>query len=96
VNPSTDIAESPRPRDGTKPSIAPVATRVDTDQSQANAWQNESSVRHVKESGEMMGGGGSGFGPQAPYMLRNDSTESHGSPSRNRMNGGSGRTVGVT
>lgn len=95
-------ASSPRSREG-KATLAPVATRVDTDQSQANAWQNESSVRHVRE------GGNDGFGtPQPPYALsRNDSTESHGSPNRggntgkyNGSGGGPGfeksRAMGVT
>lgn len=36
---------TPKSRDGR--SSAPIVTRVDTDPEQANAWQNESSVRHV-------------------------------------------------
>ena len=39
-------------------SQAPVLTRVDTDPSQMNAWQNkESSVRHVQDPSMAYGGG---------------------------------------
>ena len=41
-------------KDGSGRALAPVVTRVDTDPSQAHAWQKESSVRHVQE-------------PSAPY-----------------------------
>ncbi|KJX95929.1 rho-GTPase-activating protein [Zymoseptoria brevis] len=66
---------------------APVVTRVDTDPHQQNAWQNESSVRHV--AGDAM------TPPNLPYGNPNGSTESHGSPSRGdrssmRSGGGSG------
>lgn len=56
---------------------APVVTRVDTDPHQQNAWQNESSVRHV--------GGDPMTPPTLPYVKPshpNGSTESHGSPNR--------------
>jgi len=39
-----------RSRDGSGRALAPVVTRVDTDPSQAHAWQKESSVRHVQET----------------------------------------------
>lgn len=43
---------SPRPRDANgRPSMTPVATRVDRDEVQGNAWNNESSVRHVQDEG---------------------------------------------
>lgn len=38
---------------------APVVTQVDTDPSQAYAWQKESSVRHVQEPYNMAGGSSS-------------------------------------
>jgi hypothetical protein len=38
-----------RSKEGNGRALAPVVTRVDTDPSQANAWQKESSVRHVQE-----------------------------------------------
>lgn len=52
-----ETAEAPSPggrsgKDGR--ALAPVVTRVDTDPSQAFAWQKESSVRHVQD-------------PNAPY-----------------------------
>ncbi|KAH0558392.1 hypothetical protein GP486_004951 [Trichoglossum hirsutum] len=43
---TTSNAPSPRSKEGR--SSNPVATRVDTDPYQANAWQKESSVRHVQ------------------------------------------------
>src|SRR5689334_13814064 len=47
----TTEAGSPmgRSKDGSGRAQAPVVTRVDTDPSQAHAWQKESSVRHVQE-----------------------------------------------
>jgi hypothetical protein len=39
---------------GSNRALAPVVTRVDSNHHQANAWQNESSVRHVQD-------------PPAPY-----------------------------
>ena len=47
-----ETVESPtsgRSKDSGRP-IAPMVTRVDTDPSQAYAWQKESSVRHVQDS----------------------------------------------
>ena len=48
-----------RSKDGGGRALAPVVTRVDTDPSQANAWQNESSVRHVQELSAPYAGGSS-------------------------------------
>jgi len=75
------------------PPSAPVVTRVDTDPHQENAWQNESSVRHVS-------GDNNNYHPNQrnnamtppptlPYKNHpNGSTESHGSsPSRQIRNG---------
>ncbi len=39
-----------RSKEGSGRALAPVVTRVDTDTSQATAWQKESSVRHVQEN----------------------------------------------
>ena len=36
---------------------APVLTRVDSDTAQNNAWQKESSVRHVQNNAALYGGG---------------------------------------
>jgi hypothetical protein len=41
-------------REGVNRTFAPVITRVDSDHNQQNAWQKESSVRHVQD-------------PSAPY-----------------------------
>lgn len=47
----TTQASSPggRSKDGSARALAPVVTRVDTDPTQAFAWQKESSVRHVQD-----------------------------------------------
>ncbi|KAH8674624.1 hypothetical protein BGZ60DRAFT_275519 [Tricladium varicosporioides] len=57
----TTEAGSPmgRSKDGSGRAQAPVVTRVDTDPSQAHAWQKESSVRHVQE-------------PSMPYAANNN------------------------
>jgi len=96
TDPSAEEMGSPRSQ-ANRPAHNPVATRVDTDPSQANAWQNESSVRHVKDNAELGGQGALGT-PQMPYTMRNDSTESHGSPSRKDKFGekGQSKAVGVT
>jgi len=46
-----ETTQSPlsRSKEGSGRALAPVVTRVDTDTSQATAWQKESSVRHVQE-----------------------------------------------
>ncbi|KAI9722695.1 MAG: hypothetical protein M1812_001626 [Candelaria pacifica] len=44
-------AETPPPRSKEGRGGAPVATRVDTDPYQANAWQKESTVRHIQGPG---------------------------------------------
>ncbi|PNS15876.1 Rho-type GTPase-activating protein 1 [Sphaceloma murrayae] len=76
---------SPRGRDANgRPTITPVATRVDRDEVQGNAWNNESSVRHVQEGNE----GWNGFGQHG-----NDSRESLG---RRGLGIGGGRAMGVT
>ncbi|KAI7329775.1 hypothetical protein KC315_g5984, partial [Hortaea werneckii] len=52
----------------------PVATRVDTDPYMQNAWQNESSVRHVQSDYQQQqqrdggGGGGGGSGQQQQQL----------------------------
>jgi hypothetical protein len=45
----SDASPSGRSRDSGR-ALAPVVTQVDTDPSQAYAWQKESSVRHVQEN----------------------------------------------
>lgn len=53
------VETSPRSKDDGGRPLAPVVTRVDTDPSQAYAWQKESSVRHVQD-------------PSAPYASSNN------------------------
>lgn len=45
-----ETEQSPLGRNKDGRALAPVVTRVDTDPSQAYAWQKEASVRHVQES----------------------------------------------
>lgn len=74
---------SPRPRDANgRPSMTPVATRVDRDEVQGNAWNNESSVRHVQDERTWAGFGENG----------NDSRESL----QRGLGIDKGRTLGVT
>lgn len=49
---------SGRSRDNGR-ALAPVVTQVDVDPSQAYAWQKESSVRHVQEPSNAIGGSAS-------------------------------------
>ena len=69
--------EPPRSREGR--GEATVVHRVDSDQHQQNAWQNESSVRHVGSEMDRA--------PNLPYANPNGSTESHGSPNRGLRGG---------
>ncbi|KAF2147712.1 putative Rho GTPase activator [Myriangium duriaei CBS 260.36] len=74
---------SPRPRDANgRPSMTPVATRVDRDEVQGNAWSNESSVRHVQDESSWAGFGENG----------NESRESL----RRGLGIDKGRALGVT
>ena len=73
---------------------APLITRVDTDPSQLNAWQKESSVRHVQGIGPSYPPTNHNTPPQlqsefanrnSPYHFRGgsgDSVHSHGTPNR--------------
>ena len=73
---------------------APAITRVDTDPNQLNAWQKESSVRHVQQNGPSFPSGNQNTPPQpqsefanrnSPYHFRagsGDSIHSHGTPNR--------------
>ncbi|KAK5677355.1 Rho-type GTPase activating protein Rga1 [Elasticomyces elasticus] len=72
----------------TSPAGGPVATRVDTDPSMQNAWQHETSVRHVGAAGDA-----SATPPNLPYAAnggagRRDSGDSHGSPNRGSIRAG--------
>jgi len=72
---------------------APVVTRVDTDPYQANAWQKQSSVRHVQPATGAPGGSAYGTtqgmtppqtnydfaAPNSPYRERTGSQGSQGS-----------------
>jgi hypothetical protein len=106
--------ESPasgRSKDSGRP-LAPVVTRVDTDPSQAFAWQKESSVRHVQDPNLPFGGGSNQNTPpqqqwqgqvleQPQYPYRNGTPDSQqDSQRREYRNSGWGRpqngSVGVT
>lgn len=77
-----------RSKDGSGRALAPVVTRVDTDPSQAYAWQKESSVRHVQEPSAPWAGNSNqntpppqqwqnpDFEQPAPYRERNDTLDS--------------------
>lgn len=53
----TESSPLGRSKDGSGRALAPVVTRVDSDPSQAYAWQKESSVRHVQEPSAPYAGG---------------------------------------
>jgi hypothetical protein len=59
-----------RSKEGSGRAHAPVVTRVDTDNSQANAWGTESSVRHVQEPSVPYGGSSNNQDtpPQQPWQ----------------------------
>jgi len=71
---------------------------VDTDQHMQNAWQNESSVRHVgpdrdRDREGYAGGGGGGAvegqtPPSLPYANERRSQDSNGSPNRGSIRAG--------
>jgi hypothetical protein len=46
---ASESSPGSRSKEGNGRALAPVVTRIDADPSQANAWQKESSVRHVQE-----------------------------------------------
>lgn len=92
--------------------LAPVVTRVDTDPSQAYAWQKESSVRHVQDpSAPYVGSSNQNTPPQqqwqgqdldhpSPYPHRNGTPDSQQESRREYRNSGWSRpqngSVGVT
>ncbi len=82
-------AQGPLSASSSNRSAGPVAQRVDVDPYQANAWQKQSSVRHVQNN-YPSGGSGTGWnapqqnfnftGPSSPYARdRSDSNGSQGS-----------------
>ncbi|TVY80455.1 Rho-type GTPase-activating protein [Lachnellula suecica] len=87
-----------RSKEGSGRTVAPVVTRVDTDPSQAYAWQKESSVRHVQDPSIPYGGSsnqntppqhhqwqghqGQEFEAPAPYTHRNGTPDSQTDSSR--------------
>ncbi|TVY29771.1 Rho-type GTPase-activating protein [Lachnellula hyalina] len=101
---------SPSKDDGGRP-LAPVLTRVDTDPSQTNAWQKESSVRHIQEPSAPYGAPGNQNTPPQqwhnpdleaplPFIHRNGTPDSQAEHSRREYrNSGWGRprngSVGV-
>lgn len=75
--PTVNSAHNVVASNGTASPQGNAPERVDTDPNQQNAWQNESSVRHVGSEQPMTP-------PTLPYKPShpNGSTESHGSPNR--------------
>ncbi|KAK4545738.1 hypothetical protein LTR36_002692 [Oleoguttula mirabilis] len=79
---------TPSAHNGTT-SPSPMATRVDTDPHMQNAWQNESSVRHVGSDREGLGAGPGGQTPPTlPYANARGSSDSQGSPNRGTVRTG--------
>ncbi len=98
----TETSPLNRSKDGR--ALAPVVTRVDTDPSQAHAWQKESSVRHVQEpSIQYSGPSNQNTPPQQqwqgqdlelplPYINRNGTPDSQNDTARREYrNSGWGR-----
>ncbi|KAF8846919.1 RhoGAP-domain-containing protein [Acephala macrosclerotiorum] len=88
-----------RSKDGSGRALAPMVTRVDTDPSQAYAWQKEASVRHVQEPSAPYAGPSNNNPPHqqwqdqgleqpAPYIHRNGTPDSQGSNRREYRNSG--------
>jgi hypothetical protein len=75
-------------KEGGGRALAPVVARVDSDYNQANAWQKESSVRHVQDPSIPYGGGssnqntppqhwqGDDLGHPSPYSQRTGTPDS--------------------
>jgi hypothetical protein len=100
----TESPQSSRSKDGGQRPLAPVVTRVDTDPSQAYAWQKESSVRHVQEPSAAYGGSssnqntppqpqwqGQDMGHPSPYSQHNGTPDSQHDNRREYRNSGWGR-----
>jgi hypothetical protein len=101
---TTEQSPLGRSKDGSGRALAPVVTRVDTDPSQAYAWQKESSVRHVQEPSAPWGGSSNQNNPPpqqwqgqdlehpSPYNHRNGTPDSQqDNPRRDYRNSGWGR-----
>ncbi|WPG97747.1 Rho-type GTPase-activating protein 1 [Acrodontium crateriforme] len=83
----------PSSSSGGTTSPSPVATRVDRDPNMQNAWQNESSVRHVRSDNP---GAGGQTPPHLPYAQGRGSEDSHrGSPHRGSMYNNSKQRPGL-
>jgi hypothetical protein len=78
-------AQGPLSASSSNKAPGPVATRVDVDPYQANAWQKQSSVRHVQNA---YPAGGSGAGLSAPQQDFNFSAP--GSPYARDRSGSQG------
>lgn len=91
--PQVTSANASQIHNGTS-SPTPVVTRVETDSHVQNAWQNESSVRHVGSDLDRRTGAGEFESPQLPYANPRDSSESHGSPNRGNGNANGVRAGG--
>ena len=99
-------------KEGSGRPLAPVVTRVDSDYNQANAWQKESSVRHVQDPSIPYGGSnnqntppqqwqGDDLGNPSPYSKRTGTPDSQAENGRRDWrNSGWGRqpngSLGVT
>ncbi len=81
-------------KEGSGRPLAPVVTRVDSDYNQENAWQKESSVRHVQDPSIPYGGGLGNqntppqqwqvddLGHPSPYSQRTGTPDSQGDNGR--------------
>jgi hypothetical protein len=91
-----DSRESPPRNKDSRYAGYPSAQRIDIDPNQANAWERESSVRHVQGPGGFIPNNHSNnnsppthFGvPQSPYHHRQGSSETQGSSSSLQQRGG--------
>lgn len=84
---TTDPAAAGKAKDGTQRPVAPVVTRVDTDPSQAHAWQKESSVRHIQDAlvQSQTGGSHPNIPPHSQWHGQTDLE--HPSPAYHHRNG---------
>ena len=80
----TEAAQN-RPKD--QRPLAPVVTRVDTDPSQAYAWQKESSVRHVQDPSTAYGGTASNQNTPPQPQWQGQDMGQHSPHQYNQQNG---------
>ncbi|RDW60245.1 GTPase-activating protein [Coleophoma crateriformis] len=84
---TTDPAAAGRSQDGSQRPVAPVVTRVDTDPSQAHAWQKESSVRHIQDAPPQSLAGGSNQNNPPHSQWHGQTDLEHPNPGYHHRNG---------